>query len=99
VILARAVLDATCKDKGAAGKDLYKRIDALHSAGLINELVKDDAHEVRLMGNDMAHGDFGTPVTEFEAEEILALMGEVLKEVYQRPARLAARRAARQAQK
>ena len=98
MILARAVLEATRKDKGAAGKDLYKRIDALHSAGLINELVKDEAHEVRLMGNDMAHGDFGTPVTESEAEEILALMGEVLEEVYQRPARLAERRAARQAQ-
>jgi len=84
--------------QGGGRQGLYKRIDALHSAGLINELVKDDAHEVRLMGNDMAHGDLGTPVTESEAEEILALMGEVLKEAYQRPARLAARRAARQAQ-
>ncbi len=53
---------------------------------------------MRLMGNDMARGDFGTPVTESEAEVILALMGEVLEEVYQRPASLAARRAARQAQ-
>ncbi len=98
VILARAVLEATCKDKGAGGKDLYTRIDALHSAGLINELVKDEAHEVRLMGNDLAHGDFGSSVNEAEAEEILALMGEVLEEVYQRPARLAARRATRRAE-
>ncbi len=91
-------LKRRARTRGRQGKDLYKRIDALHSAGLINELVKDEAHEVRLMGNDMARGDFGTPVTESEAEVILALMGEVLEEVYQRPASLAARRAARQAQ-
>jgi len=40
VILARAVLEATCKDKRASGKDLYKRIDALHSAGLITNWLK-----------------------------------------------------------
>ncbi len=53
---------------------------------------------MRLMGIDMAHGGSRTPVTESEAEVILALMGEVLEEVYQRPASLAARRAARQAE-
>ena len=49
--------------------------------------------------NEMAHGDFHVEATAQDSEEILAFMGEVLGEVYQRPARVAARRAERQKRK
>lgn len=93
--LARAVLEATAKDRQAAGSNLERRIDALHAADEIRRHTRDQAHEVRLFGNDMAHGDFVQPVSKQEAEEVLELMAEVLDEVYQSPSRLARRREAR----
>lgn len=97
--LARAVIEATAKDKGAEGGNLAARIDALRHGDHIREHTKAQAHEVRHFGNDMAHGDFVDPVTQEEAEEVLELMAEVLDEVYQSPARLERRRQARLAKK
>ena len=97
--LARAVIEATAKDKGAEGRNLENRIDALRDADHIRTHTQEQAHEVRHFGNDMAHGDFVDPVTKEEAEEVIELMAEVLDEVYQSPARLAARRTARLAKK
>lgn len=97
--LARAVVEATAKDKGAEGKDLYSRIEALAGAGHIRKHTKEQAHEVRHFGNGMAHGDFTEPVTKEDAEEIIALMSEILDEVYQSPARLDRVKEAREAKK
>lgn len=93
--LARAVVEAIAKDKGAGGGNLAARIDALREADHIREHTKEQAHEVRHFGNGMAHGDFVEPTTAEEAEEVIELMAEVLDEVYQSPARLKRRRAAR----
>lgn len=95
--LARAVIEATAKEKGIGAKTLEQRIEAMYGAELIRKHTKEQAHEIRHFGNDMAHGDFTDPVTKEEAEEVIELMAEVLDEVYQSPARLAARKAARQA--
>lgn len=99
IILARAVIEATCKDKGAEGRNLFQRIDALHEMGLVGNQVRQEADEIKDSGNEMAHGDFHVEATAQDSEEILAFMGEVLGEVYQRPARVAARRAERQKRK
>jgi len=53
-------------------------------------------HGVRVFGNDVAHGDFVAESTKEEAEEALDVVGEVLNEVFQSPARIACRHAARQ---
>jgi hypothetical protein len=97
--LARAVVEATAKDKKATGTNLETRIDALHAADHIRTHTQEQAHEVRHFGNDMAHGDFADAVTKEEAEEVVELMAEVLDEVYQSPARLEARKTARLAKK
>lgn len=94
--LARAVVEATCKDKKAEGRDLYKRIEALAEAGHVRLHTKEQAHEVRHFGNGMAHGDFAAPVTKAEAQEVIVLMTEILDEVYQSPAGLARMRAGRE---
>ncbi len=94
-LLARSVIEATAKEKGVTQGTLMKKIDAMHSQGLIREFVRDGAHEVRYLGNDMAHGDFVAPVAEEEAELALSLMDEVLDEIFQAPARVAAARARR----
>lgn len=89
VILARAVIEATAKDKRITNGNLYAKIDQLHTSGLIREHIKEAAHEVRLGGNDVAHGDIlSGPFSYEETEEILTLMDEVLLEVYQSPARV-----------
>ena len=95
VLLARSVVEATAKDKAMTGANLMTKIDAMYEARLIREDIRDGAHEVRYLANEAAHGDFADPVPEVDAELILTLMDEVLEEVYQSPARVARRRAAR----
>jgi Domain of unknown function (DUF4145) len=99
VMLARAVIEATAKDKGITKGTLFDKIEKMHEHGLVSELVKDQAHEVRYLGNDMAHGDFVEPVSAEEADEILELMAEVLHAVFEMPAQLLSRKAARIAKK
>jgi hypothetical protein len=97
--LARSVVEATAKEKGIKTGRLVEKIDKMYERGLIREHVRDGAHEVRYLGNDMAHGDFVEPVEREEAEEVLELMAEVLNEVFQSPARVERRKAARLAKK
>lgn len=89
-MLARAVIEATAKDKDITTGNLKDKIDALAAAQLIRPHITEIAHGVRLFGNDMAHGDFVEPVSTQESDLVIELMGEILNEVYQSPAKLAA---------
>lgn len=97
ILLARAVVEATAKNKGITKGMLDKKIDAMREAGLISELVQMAAHEIRHIGNDMAHGDFDEEVTDVDADEILNLMDMILDEVYQKPAQVNRLKDAREA--
>lgn len=88
VLLARSVIEATAKEEGITSGNLLKKIDDMFDQRLIREHVRDGAHEVRHLGNDMAHGDFIAPVAAEESSLILTLMGEVLEEVFQSVARV-----------
>jgi hypothetical protein len=88
VALARAVVEASAKEKGVASGSLIAKIDELHRLGLLRGHIKETAHEVRFGGNEVAHGDL-TPVDHEAAEEILTLMDEVLNDLFQSPARVA----------
>src|SRR5258708_21446970 len=74
ILLARAVIEATAKDKGVTGGNLQQKIERLHAAGLLPEVLRDGAHEVRYTGNDMAHGDFPASITKADADVLLNLM-------------------------
>jgi hypothetical protein len=95
VMLSRSVVEATAKAKGINEHNLVAKIDELAAQQLIRPIVQEVAHEIRHLGNDMAHGDFVDPVTREEAEETVGLMGEVLQEVFQAPAAIDRRRRAR----
>lgn len=97
VIMARAVIEAAAKDKGILKGSLFEKIDAM--SDMIRPHVRQGAHEVRLLGNDMAHGDLADDVSAEDAELVLRLMSEVLDDVYQPPARVAQAKAAREAKK
>lgn len=98
MVLARAVVESTADTKGAGDKTLYKKIDWLGKQGFIRPAVVAQTHEIRHFGNSAAHGDLDVRVEKEEAEEILELMGEVLNEVFQAPAK-AARLEARRSNK
>lgn len=98
ILLARSVVEATAKECGQTKGNLFTKIDAMYEAGEIREHTKDAAHELRFLGNDMAHGDFVNKVDDADADEVLAVMSEILNEVFQGPARVARMRAKRTAQ-
>lgn len=88
ILLARSVIEATCKDKGVNSGPLAGKIDQMAAAGHIRSFTQDAAHELRHLGNNMAHGDFVEPVDADDADAVLAVMSEILDEVYQGPARV-----------
>jgi hypothetical protein len=96
--VARAVVEATAKDKGITVNGIYKKIEGLYSAGLINEAMKETAHEIRFAGNEAAHGDLTEETSAVDgARAIVGLMDVILEWVYQGPAKVARIRAAREA--
>ena len=65
LLLVRSVIEATAKDRGVLTGDLVKKINALFDLGEIRKGTKDMAHALRILGNDMAHGDIdAVPVQE-----------------------------------
>lgn len=96
ILMARSVIEATCKDKGVIKGQLASKIDQLAEQGLLRPHTQEAAHELRFLGNDMAHGDFVSPVDAHDAEEVLTVMSEILDEVYQGPARILRMRKKRQ---
>ncbi len=99
IVLARAVLEATCKDKGVTDGTLQAKITTMHQRGLIPDLVRDEVTELRHAGNAVAHSDDVEPVSEAESAQSLSLMDDLLLDVYQRPAKVARLKEAREAAK
>ncbi|MDP9692695.1 UNVERIFIED_ORG: hypothetical protein J2X79_000224 [Arthrobacter globiformis] len=95
IIMARSVIEATCKDHGKVKGQLAAKIDAMTEAGFIRPFTQEAAHELRHLGNDMAHGDFVDDVGTDDADAVLGVMAEILAEVYQGPARIASMKAKR----
>jgi hypothetical protein len=95
ILLARTVVEATAKDQGVVSGNLVSKIDALKDKNLIRPGIAEAAHEIRHLGNDMAHGDLEDAPDHADADDVLALMAQVLSEVYQGPALVAKMRARR----
>lgn len=96
ILLARGVVEATAKERGIDKGTLHAKIEALFSRGDIRGFTRDAAHELRFLGNDMAHGDFVNDVDSDDADAVLDVMTEMLSEVYQGPARVNRMKAKRQ---
>ena len=94
ILLARSVIEASAKEVGITKGRLVDKIEKLHEDQWIRQHVKDGADSVRHFGNDMAHGDFVQPVTEEESTLVIALMEEILDEVFQSRAKVAKAKAA-----
>ena len=87
------MIEASAKDKGVTSGSLYDKIDKLAEGQHIRAMLADAAHEVRMAGNDMAHGDFATAeITKEDAEELLELMEDFLREMFELPTRVQRRK-------
>src|SRR5690606_5201965 len=57
LLLVRSVIEATARDKEILTGSLVAKINSLHAADHIRGGTKDMAHALRILGNDMAHGE------------------------------------------
>lgn len=84
-IMIRKTLEEICIDRGATGKNLFKKLEDLGSKILIPQELLSGMNELRLLGNDAAHIEAQT-FSEIGKEEIevsLEFAKEILKAVYQ----------------
>lgn len=87
-LMGRAVIEAIAKDHGVTQRiSLEAKIKKLHENGIILASTADDAHEVRHLGNEMAHGDFSTEVTDEDVNDIIAIMYDLIEQLYVSAAR------------
>jgi hypothetical protein len=95
-LVGRRVLQAAARDiLGGKRKDLQTEINDIPDDRL-NKALKDQAHHVRLIGNDAAHVD---PVEPDDVRDLLDFVEEVLDVLYVRPKRVAELQAKRDAAK
>jgi len=89
VLMSRAVIEAAAKNKGTTKGKLIEKIDELARLAILRPITAEAAHALRVMGNDMAHGDFATAkITQEDAEDALVLMDEVLNDAFAVESRL-----------
>jgi len=87
ILMARTVVEASAKEFNVIEGNLIAKINKLKENGLIRASIAEAAHAIRILGNDMAHGDIGeTPKAE-DVDDVLALMDDVLRELFQQPAK------------
>lgn len=89
-ITARATLESIVKDMGAKGSNLYEKVECLQTRGEITKLIEEQAHSIRNVGNDMAHGDFDTLPDREEVEHVIEFMDALIDTLYVQPAKLRA---------
>jgi hypothetical protein len=87
IMALRRTLEKMCKDKGAAGDDLFKKLKDLQSKSVLPPIMDKISYILRKEGNSAAHADD----VEFDSETV-SLMIEftkvVLDYVYSLPAKI-----------
>ncbi len=56
-IMCRRTLEVVSKEHGATGRDLKAKMEALKDSAVIDQALLDWATELRILGNEAAHGD------------------------------------------
>lgn len=99
ILMARTAIQTTAKQNEIHKDTLYDDIDEMANQNIITDQLKEEAHQIRLLGNDMAHGDLDEPVSREDATEILGFLDSVLNYVYQQPAAVERRKNLRKERK
>ncbi|WP_240980894.1 MULTISPECIES: DUF4145 domain-containing protein [Streptomyces] len=85
----RTAVEELCRDKQAAGNNLFERIDGLAAQGVPAEIVA-DLHEARFLGNWSLHD--GLSFSAEEVADVALLTEEAVMVVYVQPDERAAMR-------
>lgn len=83
----RRVLEMICKDKGAEGRDLEKKIDDLIEKKIFPPMIEDACWIIRQMGNDAAHAD-KIPVYTYDIEQVIGYVATIIDYLYSLPYRV-----------
>lgn len=86
-VMARSAVQFIARERGAKASKLKGQIDELAAQGVLHPLMKDWAHEVRLLGNDSAHPDpyAQTDVTLENVKDVVNLLDLLLTYLYDLP--------------
>ncbi len=80
VTMSRRAVQASCREQGAKGRNLYYEIDDLASQRKITESLKVMAHAVRLVGAKGAHPNKVKPDGEKDSELALDGLDDITQE-------------------
>lgn len=83
ILMARTTIEATAKSQQITKGNLIDKIDAVAAAQLIRPALREAAHAIRHLGNDMAHGDVEESPAKVDADDVLQLMAMILTEVFE----------------
>lgn len=83
ILMARTCIEAAAKDHGIRTGNLFEKIDRLVEVADLRKKIQRAAHQVRLFGNEMAHGDIEIEVTENDSAQILRLLTMILEDLYE----------------
>lgn len=83
----RAIVESMCKDIGATGHNLEKKIDDLAVKGLVSRGEADTLHSLRLLGNQAAHEVKPHPTRDLEVA--MDVIEHALSGIYVIPQRIA----------
>jgi hypothetical protein len=93
-LMARSAIQLVARSHGAKGKNLKEEIDDLAANGLILPIMKEWAHEVRVLANEGTHpkpGTTGTP--ERDAKDVVEFLTFLTNVMYDVPHQIAEYRA------
>lgn len=82
LLLVRSTIEASAKTKGVNTGTLFQKIDALAEHQLIRPGTKQLAHALRILGNDIAHGDISEVPTKEDAEDSLTILKLILEDLF-----------------
>jgi Domain of unknown function (DUF4145) len=85
----RRMLETVCNEEGAAGKELFEKLDDLAHKDRIPGTLAEAAHQLRKLGNLGAH-DAEVDVEAADVPVIADLAEALLEYLYRAPAQLAA---------
>lgn len=83
----RRVLEMICKEKGASGYNLEKKIDDLIEKKVLPTMIGDACWIIRQMGNDAAHAD-KIDVFASEVEQVIGYVSTIIDYLYSMPYRV-----------
>jgi hypothetical protein len=88
-VMARSALQATLRDQKAEGPNLRAEIDGLAAKGLLPPIMKEWAHELRLLANESAHpSETSTPPSKKDVTDIIEFLEYLLAYLYNLPLRI-----------